>query len=53
MEGISSGLVLCSRLDAMPPCILQRPKKRSDYLVLKAVIFEQYHGFAMVSDRCE
>ena len=52
MEGISSGLILCSRLDAMLPYILQRPKKNSDYLVLKAVIFERYHGLAMVSDRC-
>lgn len=37
----------------MPLCILQRPKKKNDYLVLKAVIFEQYQGSVMVSDRCE
>ena len=53
MEGISSGLILCSRLDAMPPYILQRPEENSDYLVLKAVIFKRYHRFAVISDRCK
>ena len=49
MEGNSSGLILCSRLDAMPSYTPQK----GDYLLLKAVIFERYHGFAVVSDRCK